>query len=49
MGREVSNVEEVAIAIVRGERNQEQETTGRKCGPTLTIQQPRPRNKARQA
>jgi hypothetical protein len=31
MGREVSELEDVVIAVVRGERNQEEKGTGEQC------------------
>lgn len=40
MGRECSEAGEVVIAVVRYERNQEQQGTGQKRRPTLAIQQP---------
>ena len=40
MGRESAEAGEVVIAVVRGERNQEQQGAGQKGGPTLAIQQP---------
>jgi hypothetical protein len=42
IGREVAEVEEVVIAVVRGERNQEQEGAGEQGWPTLAIKQPWP-------
>jgi hypothetical protein len=38
-GLEVAEVEEVVIAVIRGERNQEQQGTGGKGCPPLTIEQ----------
>ena len=43
-GRESAEVEEAVIAVVGGERNQEQQGTSSKGCPSLTIQQPRGRH-----
>jgi hypothetical protein len=40
-GREDAELEEVVIAIARGERNQEQQGAGEKGCPSLAIRQPR--------
>jgi len=47
-GLEVAEVEEVVIAIVRGERNQKQQGAGEKGCPALSIQQQGPRERVRQ-
>jgi len=47
MGREAGEVEEVVIAVVRCERNQEQQCARQKCRPALTIQEPGRRQNGR--
>jgi hypothetical protein len=40
IGRESAELEEVVIAVVGNERNQEQQRTGQKRGPALATQKP---------
>ena len=44
MGRESEEAGELVIAIVGGERNQQQQRTGQRSRPTLAIQRPGLRN-----
>ncbi|MCX5969717.1 MAG: hypothetical protein NTV57_19205 [Cyanobacteria bacterium] len=44
MGRESAEAGEVVIAVVRSERNQEEQGASNKGRPALTIQQPRGRH-----